>query len=252
MTMKPVLEICAGDLESVAAAAAGGADRVELCSALPLGGITPSEGFIREALAVEGLKCHVLIRPREGDFIYTPAETRAMIADIETAARCGAHGVVVGALLPDGSVDTEVCSRLVDRAKDLGLSVTFHRAFDLVTDYEEALETVIALGADRLLTSGLAATAAEGARAIGRLFSQAAGRISLIAASGVNSLNAAEILRVSGCREIHASARHKVVSPMAANASGGAAMGNDPASDRERMVTSPAEVAAIVNSIRNL
>lgn len=249
--MNAILEICAGDIASVAAAAKAGAQRVELCSALALGGITPSEGFIREARKFRELKIHVLIRPREGDFVYSPAETEVMLADIETASRSGADGVVVGALRPDASVDTETTGRLIEKAKSLGLSVTFHRAFDLVADPFEALEAVIALGADRLLTSGAAPSAQSGAEMLRRLNERAGGRISLIAASGVNSGNTAEILSVSGCREIHASARRKVATAMQSSRSG-VAMGSDSESDTVRLTTSPAEVSAIINEIHRI
>lgn len=245
--MKRLLEICAGDICSVAAAAAGGADRVELCSALALGGVTPSEGFVRRAVKYDGLKCHVLIRPREGDFIYSPEEGEVMLADVEMAARCGAAGVALGALRPDATVDTVICGRLIDRARELGLSVTFHRAFDLVGNPMEALETVVALGADRILTSGLAFTALEGAQMLRRLMEAAAGRIGLIAAAGVNSGNAAQVLGESGCREIHASARSLVESPMMRR--GDVAMGADASSDYSRLTTDVAEVMKIVKAI---
>ena len=161
--MNVLLEICAGDIASVIAAARGGAARVELCSALAVGGLTPSEGFIARAVAVPGVRKHVLIRPREGDFVYSPEEVAIMLADVAMAARCGADGVVVGALLPDGSIDTATTRLLVEAAHSRGLSVTFHRAFDHTADAVASLECIIALGCDRVLTSGLAPTALQGA-----------------------------------------------------------------------------------------
>lgn len=203
-----ILEVCAGDLESVANAAAGGADRIELCAALDQGGLTPSAGMIAEALKVPGLRVHVLIRPREGDFVYSQAEVSAMLADIGLCARLGVHGVVVGALTSDGRIDMDVCRRLVAAAGDM--DVTFHRAFDRCADAFAALEDVIALGCSRLLTSGCAPSAAEGAGMLAALNRRAAGRISIMAGAGVNPANAASIVAATGVAEIHASAREEL------------------------------------------
>ncbi|MDE7459520.1 MAG: copper homeostasis protein CutC, partial [Paramuribaculum sp.] len=168
---QPLLEVCAGDLESVRAAAEGGAARVELCSALGEGGVTPSIGFLRQALLVPSLRVHVLIRPRGGDFLYTPEEVNAMVADIEACREAGAHGVVIGALTPDGDIDLPSCRRMIEAAGEM--SVTFHRAFDLCRNPEEALDTIIELGCDRLLTSCQAATAIEGTPLLRRLHDRA-------------------------------------------------------------------------------
>lgn len=245
--MKNILEICAGDIDSVRAAARGGAQRVELCSALALGGLTPSLGFINEAVKVDGVRVHVLIRPREGDFVYTPAEVAVMLSDIDAAARAGAHGVVIGALRPDGSIDLDSCQAMVNRAKAHGLSVTFHRAFDRVAEPLTALNQIIALGCDYLLTSGCAPSAWEGVEMLRQLHTEAANRITIIAAAGVNSANAAEILRRSGCTQIHASARGAVPSRMHFSRAG-VAMG---AADNEanRLTTNQEEVSKIIQSI---
>lgn len=245
--MKNVLEICAGDIDSVLAAARGGAQRVELCSALALGGLTPSLGFINQAVKVKGLRVHVLIRPREGDFVYTADEVDVMLSDIDAAARAGAHGVVIGALLPDGSIDSEACRVMVDRAKSHGLSVTFHRAFDRASDPLTALNQIIALGCDYLLTSGCAPSAMEGVDMLHKLHTEAAGRITIIAAAGVNSANAAEILHRSGCIQIHASARSAVPSRMLFSRSGVAMGAAD--SEANRLTTNQEEVSKIIQSI---
>ena len=245
--MDKLLEICAGDIASVVAAAQGGAARVELCSALAVGGLTPSEGFIRSAVAVPGVRKHVLIRPREGDFVYTPDEVEIMLADVEMAARCGADGVVVGALLPDGTIDTSTCMRLANAARNHGLSLTFHRAFDRTSDAFGSLESIVAMGFHRILTSGLSPTALEGAAMLQRLNVAAAGRITILAASGVNSGNAAEIVRLSGCHEVHASARKPQLSTMTFSRTE-VAMGS---SDSDtRLTTDLAEVRAIVASLK--
>lgn len=199
------LEVCAGDLESVRNAAIGGADRVELCMALDEGGLTPSAGMISEALKVEGIRVHVLIRPREGDFVYSPQEVDAMLTDVEMARRLGAHGVVIGALTADGEIDMDVCSRLVRVAG--GMDVTFHRAFDRCSDAMTALEQVVTLGCSRLLTSGCAPSAHSGIDMLAELNRRGAGRISIMAGAGVCPENVAEILRCTGVCEVHASAR---------------------------------------------
>lgn len=200
-----ILEICTGSIESVLAAKAGGAERVELCSALAEGGVTPSVGLMREARKVEGIKMNVLIRPRGGDFLYNEEEVQIMEEDIRSAQEIGADGVVVGALTKDGDVDVHICKRLISAAN--GMSVTFHRAFDMVRDMDKALEDVISLGCDRILTSGLMPTAEEGLENIKYLVRKADGRISIMPGSGVSPHNAAKIVLGTGVGEIHASAR---------------------------------------------
>ncbi len=244
--MNRLLEICCGDIDSVLAAAQGGAHRVELCAALSEGGVTPSLGLIRAARQVVGLKLHVLIRPRGGDFVYTPAEVECMVADIQAARTEGADGVVIGALTPEGEIDLPACQRLMEAAK--GLSVTFHRAFDLCTAPFEALEQIIALGCHRLLTSGQAATAREGIAMLRELVSRSAGRIIILPAAGVSPDNAAEIVSGSGACELHASARHSVPSAMR-QAPGAASMGA--ADDLTcRKVTSPQLVHDLLRAMQ--
>lgn len=246
---KPLLEVCAGDIESVKAASEGGASRVELCSALGEGGVTPSVGFLRQALRVPGLRVHVLIRPRGGDFLYTPEEVDAMVEDIRACREAGAHGVVIGALTPDGDIDLPACRRMVEAAGDM--SVTFHRAFDLCRDADEALEAIIGLGCDRLLTSGQAASALEGVDLLRRLHDKAAGRLIILAGGGVSPDNAAEILEKSGTNEVHASARASVASPMRYRKEG-VAMGAPGSDEYSRKVTSPEIVARIVENINKV
>lgn len=210
--MERKLEICCGDLQSVRAAAAGGADRIELCSALSEGGLTPSAGLIRAArrLAPE-VGLHVLIRPREGDFVYDPAEAECMAEDIAMARELGADGVVIGALTPTGEIDIALCRRLMEQAK--GMSVTFHRAFDRCADMGRALEEIVALGCDRILTSGQAPTAQGGAERLAELKRLAAGRIKILAGAGVSPENAHEILTRGMADELHASAREEIAAP---------------------------------------
>lgn len=205
--MKPILEVCCADIESAIAASEGGAQRIELCSALSADGLTPSGALIAAARALPGIKLHVLIRPREGNFVYTPSEQAVMMADISLAADLGADGVVIGALTPEGELDIPLCMALASKAVAKGLNVTFHRAFDQCIDPFNALEQIIAMGCNRLLTSGQAPTAAEGIKMIADLQRIAGSRLIVMPGAGVNPSNAANILTATGCTEIHSSCR---------------------------------------------
>lgn len=198
------LEVCCGDLQSVRAAIEGGAHRVELCEALELDGLTPSEAMMESAIGT-GIPVQVLIRVREGDFVYNKDEICKMRNDIRLARKLGAAGVVIGALMPDGSIDEEAIRCMMDEAE--GLSVTFHRAFDVCHEPEEALEKIISLGCHRLLTSGQATTAELGIPMLKKLVEQADGRIIIMPGAGVNPQNASRILEETGALEIHGSLR---------------------------------------------
>jgi copper homeostasis protein len=198
------LEVCCGDLQSVRAAIEGGAHRVELCEALELDGLTPSEAMMESAIGM-GIPVQVLIRVREGDFVYNKDEIYKMRNDIRLARKLGAAGVVIGALMPDGSIDEEAIRCMMDEAE--GLSVTFHRAFDVCREPEEALEKIISLGCHRLLTSGQATTAEQGIPMLKKLVEQADGRIIIMPGAGVNPQNASRILEETGALEIHGSLR---------------------------------------------
>lgn len=198
-----MLEVCAANLASVLAAVRGGAERIELCQALSLDGLTPSLGLVRhvrESFAT--LRTHVLIRPREGDFVYTAREVQVMEQDI-LALRSLCTGLVFGALTPRGDVDLPVMRRLMQAAQ--GLPVTFHRAFDRCRDPFAALEQIIDLGCRRILTSGQQPSAAQGIDLLRQLRQRAAGRIIIMPGGGVTPDNAADILARTGCTEIHAS-----------------------------------------------
>lgn len=243
-----ILEVCCGDLMSVIAAKEGGAQRIELCSALSEGGLTPSAALIAESLKAGIAKVHVLIRPRNGDFLYTDEEVRLMEADIAAAVRAGADGIVIGALTPDGDVDIAVCRRLVDAAGTA--SVTFHRAFDLCRDPWKSLENVIALGCDRILTSGLAPTALEGIPTLRKLNDIAAGRIKILAGVGINAGNARRIMDETGITELHASAKRTIGSAMRFRRDN-VNMGKPGADEYSRNVTDPASVAAILRAMNS-
>lgn len=246
--MKHLLEICAADIQSVHAAKAAGADRVELCCALSEGGLTPSAGQIKAAIEINGPLVNVLIRPRCGDFVYDEAEIEEMVADIEFARNAGANAVVVGALLPDGEVDVEACRRFKSAAG--AMKITFHRAFDMVKDPFASLDTIASLGFDKILTSGLKPTALEGKEMLRKLNEYSSGRISIIAASGVNPGNALDILESTGVNELHASASHTIGSPMRFR-NETAKMGADDADEFSRSTTSEEKAALLAQIIHN-
>ena len=203
-------EVCANSVESCLAAQKGGANRVELCAGIPEGGTTPSYGEISVAREVlDATRLHVIIRPRGGDFLYSPIEVKAMLKDIEMAKQLKADGVVFGCLTAEGEIDLTIMQELMKAAQ--GLSVTFHRAFDVCRDPKKALEQIIALGCNRILTSGQQPT---GIPLLKELQEQAAGRIILLAGCGVNEKNIHRIASETGIREFHFSARENIKSGM--------------------------------------
>ena len=213
MSAKPVtVEIATYSAHSALAAEAGGAHRVELFSSPLEGGITPSEGLI--ALVRERLKIplHVIIRPRGGDFCYSQAELDVMLRDIAVSKRIGVDGVVLGVLTPEGSVDVELTRQLVEAARPI--SVTFHRAIDMCRDLPAALKQVILCGADRVLTSGGAASACEGIPVLKSLVEQSPNHITVMAAGGIRPENVKGLIQQTGIREVHAGLRSRIAGPM--------------------------------------
>ena len=216
--LTPELEICAGDYESVMAAFFGGATRVEICGALPIGGLTPTESVMEMTRQVSpAMKRNVLIRPRPGDFLYSDTEFLSMVGDLHTDGIAKADGYVIGILNKDGSVDKGRTAQLMHCIQEKGegnKSFTFHRAFDMTSDPFQALEDIIELGFDRILTSGCSANAEEGIPMLRRLNEQAAGRIRIMAGGGINALNARRIMEETGITSIHASCSEKIESGM--------------------------------------
>jgi copper homeostasis protein len=201
MRKSVAVEICVGDVESALQADMGGADRIELCDNLPAGGTTPSAGMIAEACRRLTIPVHVLVRPRAGDFLPTSAELAAMCHDIATARNLGAAGVVLGVLRPDGTIDREGTAQLADLARPL--SVTFHKAFDQTRDPQQALDLLIALGVDRVLTSGCQPTASKGKGTLRQLVEHARGRIAIMAGGRLSADNLGPIIAHTGVREVH-------------------------------------------------
>ena len=200
---RPVtIEAAVDSLEAALAAEAAGAHRLELCGDLRVGGVTPPPELQREARRRVRVPCFVMVRPRGGSFVYSPAEVGAMLADIAQARTLGAAGIVTGALDAGGGIGVEVTRRLVAAARPL--PVTFHKAFDTLADLPAALEALVGLGIDRVLTSGGAPTALAGASVLASLVRQAGGRITVVAGGGVAGPAAAALIEGTGISEIHA------------------------------------------------
>jgi copper homeostasis protein len=208
------LEVCANSITSALAAQEGGAVRVELCENLYEGGTTPSHGEILMARKLLHIKLYVLIRPRGGDFLYTDLEYDIMTADVKYSIDAGCDGIVIGILNADGTIDKERCGKLAQLAKQRGAGVTFHRAFDMCADMQQALEDIIEMGCERILTSGGKSTAMEGSRIIADLISKADGRIIIMPGSGVSEKNVGDLVQFTGAFEVHASARVRTQSKM--------------------------------------
>lgn len=206
------LEVACGNLASVHAAKNGGANRIELCAALGVGGLTPSDAFIRAAIQSVDIPVYVMIRPREGDFLYSEDEFELMLEEVRRCKELGVHGLVTGFLLADGTIDRQRSEKLVVAAG--AVPVTFHRAFDLCKNGSTALEQIIDSGFSRLLTSGQELSATKGAGRIAALVEQANNRISIMAGAGVNPENVVELIRQTGVKEVHLSGKKQQRSAM--------------------------------------
>ncbi|MCK6626819.1 MAG: copper homeostasis protein CutC [Anaerolineae bacterium] len=248
--MSIVLEICIDSVESAIAAQEGGANRVELCANLLEGGTTPSAGTIALARKHIEIDLNVIIRPRGGDFLVSEIEFEVMKYDIEQAKQLGANGVVIGLLNADGSVDAARTAALVKLARPL--SVTFHRAFDMARDPYEALETLISLGIDRVLTTGQESSALEGLDLITELVRQAANRIIIMPglSSGVSEQTVRKIVSQSGAREIHTTASVSLDSGMTFRNPRSFMGGELRPPEFARMVTDARRVSEFVKAIR--
>ncbi len=245
--MSKIIEVCANSAESSIEAEKGGAYRVELCAAIPEGGTTPSYGEMVVTRKSIGIKMNVIIRPRAGDFLYSDIEFEAMKEDILTAKKAGADGVVFGCLTADGEIDIEKNRELMECAK--GVSTTFHRAFDVCKDPFKALEELISLGFDRILTSGQKANAVMGSDLIAELVKKADGRIIIMPGCGVNENNIKDLAKKTGAVEFHMSARENIPSGMTYRKDGVSMGGEVKIDEFQRPVTTSRRVAA---SLREL
>lgn len=248
------IEICLDSVESAVAAQQGGADRVELCDNLVQGGTTPSLGMIERVRETIDLELMVIVRPRGGDFLYSNNEFGVMKRNVKMLYLLGVDGAVFGLLNADGTVDRERTAELVKTAKTRPkpLTVTFHRAFDMARDPFEALDTLLELGVDRILTSGQAANAMAGADLIGRLQQHAGEQAIILPAVGINARNAAELVRLTKVRELHigSAVRERIRSQMIYK-NHLAKMGADDAqSEYDLIRTSAAKVRELVTAVQ--
>ena len=231
------LEVCVDSVDGLAAAIAGGADRIELCSALDVGGLTPSAGLLHVASS-SPVPVVAMIRPRGGDFCFGDAETALMLHEIDAVAAAGLQGVVVGAAHPEGRLDQRTLERLVQRAAGHGLRCTLHRAIDLCPDLAQATGLAAALGFERILTSGGAASALEGLDGLRQCFEAAAGRIAIMPGAGIAAHNVHLLRAHLPLTDIHASCS----TPLPAPGPKVVALGFDSGARRQ---TSRANVAAL-------
>lgn len=242
------IEICVDSVESGMAAQRGGAHRIELCSGLVEGGTTPSSGLISTVRRCISIPVYVMIRPRNGDFLYGPEDFEIMKQDVLTAKQLGADGVVLGILKKDGRVDVEQTALLVQLARPL--QVTFHRAFDMSRDFSESLEALIAANVDRVLTSGSEQKVEDALPTVALLVKKAAGRISIMAGGGITEHNAGHVIEATGVRELHASATVSVASVMK-HRNEKIAMGAVRGREYQRPVVSEEKVRHLVMAVVN-
>ena len=211
---KRILEVCVDSVCNALTAQSAGAQRIEFCANLSEGGTTPSPAQIEIARKQMQIKLYVIIRPRGGDFLYNETEFEIMKSDIHFCGKTGCDGVVIGMLHPDGIIDKERNRELIGIASRYAMGVTFHRAFDRCADLFEAMETVIELGCERILTSGGYDTAVEGAEIIRQLIENAGERIIIMPGSGITPENMGELIQKTGAKELHGTFRSRFPSPM--------------------------------------
>ena len=247
--MNTLLEICVDSWESAVRAARGGADRLELCGDLLVGGVSPSPYLIRQVQRSVEIPVNVLLRPRFGDFCFTKEEKEVLLEEVEFCSLVGVNGAVIGALTPDGDLDGEFLARCAEKAG--GMKLTLHRCFDVCRDPFAALEQAIGLGFDTVLTSGQAAKAPDGAELLAKLNRQAAGRIHLMAGSGVGPGNIAAIHEKTGITHFHFSAKTTEPGPMLFRREG-VPMGLPMASEFDRQYCDPALVRRAKDILESL
>jgi len=235
------LEVCVDNADGLAAALTGGADRIELCSALEIGGLTPSAGLLRAA-SRSTAPVVAMIRPRGGDFCFNEAEIRLMLDEIDAVAGAGLQGVVLGASLADGRLDARTLERLVRHATDQGLRCTLHRAIDLCPDLAQATRLAVDLGFERILSSGGAKRAPEGLDGLRRCFDAAAGRIAIMPGAGITAANVGQLRAYLPLTDVHASCSM----PLPAPSPQVAAFGFDAGRRRQTSANKVAELKAVL------
>ena len=245
--MTITIEVCVDNIESLLTAQQSGANRIELCSALALGGLTPNAGFVQKSIDLTTIPLYTIIRPRAGDFVYSEQEIDIMVSDIKFMKLLGIEGVVIGALTSDGDIDEAALKRLMSASRDIG--VTFHRAFDLCNDPKQALEILINAGCERILTSGQQAKAEQGCELIKQLVAQADGRISIMPGAGVNPKNAKKIIALTQVKELHLSGKTTRKSAMKLNSA--VQMGTKAEADSLISITCAKTFSELVNVVNN-
>ncbi|OLQ75878.1 copper homeostasis protein CutC [Photobacterium proteolyticum] len=241
------LEVCIDNIESLHYAQQGGATRIELCSSLALGGLTPSIGFMKQAARHASIPVYAMIRPRQGDFLFSSDDIEIMLADIHAAKQAGLQGVVVGVLDAHSLVDESCLRSLIKEAG--GLGVTFHRAIDQCIDPMTALDSIMSAGCERVLTSGLQAKALDGAEMLAEMVKHCGDSLNIMAGAGITADNVAEIVRKSGVKEIHLSGKSTRPSQMLQYANQ-AHMGSSNVDDFTIPVTSAEKIAAVIRSLK--
>ncbi|EKO3672739.1 copper homeostasis protein CutC [Vibrio metschnikovii] len=245
------LEVCIDNIESLHYAIQGGATRIELCSALALGGLTPSYGMMKQSARLSTIPVYAMIRPRQGDFLYDHDDIAMMLDDIDAAAEAKLQGVVIGALTAQGEIDESQVKQLVTRAQQHGLGVTFHRAIDQCRDFRQALELLIDLGCERVLTSGQAPQVEQGISTLADMVSLAKGRIRIMAGAGLTANNVTRIIQQTGVQEVHLSGKSVRPSHMQLK-SAAAKMGQADVDDFMIPVTNPTAIAQVAEQLRGL
>ncbi|WP_217556916.1 copper homeostasis protein CutC [Vibrio metschnikovii] len=245
------LEVCIDNIESLHYAIQGGATRIELCSALALGGLTPSYGMMKQSARLSTIPVYAMIRPRQGDFLYDHDDIAMMLDDIDAAAEAKLQGVVLGALTAQGEIDQPQVEQLVIRAQQHGLGVTFHRAIDQCRDFRQALELLIDLGCERVLTSGQSPQVEQGISTLADMVSLAKGRIRIMAGAGLTANNVTQIIQQTGVQEVHLSGKSVRPSHMQLK-SAAAKMGRADVDDFMIPVTNPTAIAQVAEKLRIL
>jgi copper homeostasis protein len=241
--MNTEIEVCIDNLESLHNALTGGANRIELCSSLALGGLTPSFGMMKQAARISSVPVYAMIRPRQGDFIFDADDIMCMLDDIQATADAGLNGVVLGVLTAQGEIDIVAMQTLTFKAHQLKLEVTFHRAIDQLKDYRKALEQITELGCKRVLTSGLASNAEQGKYILQEMVTLAQGRLDIMAGAGVTADNGYEILKHAKVQALHLSA--KSTRPSLMIRASQAKMGSNDVDDYLIPVTSSEKIQAL-------